>query len=482
MTGPLGNLIGDNLYRTQCLHEVNSLVLGKVLGRVSLASQSEISRAIQHLSGPAQEISTQEVFGFLKRLKDQLCLHQDLFYEKTLLETGFITRDSVEVVQGSIDFLNDFESFVREQSPNEQVIRHSYSQTSHRDMRIVHRPFRCVAAVVPQNASLSLSIIILASALYAGSRVIIRPSLQNALTGALLAKVVYESHPPKGRIEIVNCLASDFLSACYASEHVDVIHYIGSNKHALPVFTQAFATGKTCLLDGQGNGVLYLDESFPLEMAASLITDGATRFNGETCTSINGILVHDALYQPLKEALVESFSHLHVGNPLYEPATQIGPLFSEKQAAGLVAMIQGSPSARVLCGGTQEGGYFQPTVLEGVQITDPLVREGFMGPMVWIQRLNERSLLDWLHGNRFPLSDTILSHDPDRIRQFATQSKAARICVNTDPSVESMFEPWGGYPPSGFNPVSIWIDKYRQAFQIDGEPQEIMAFSSPSRT
>jgi len=31
-----------------------------------------------------------------------------------------------------------------------------------------------------------------------------------------------------------------------------------------------------------------------------------------------------------------------------------------------------------------------------------------------------------------------------------------------------MFEPWGGYPPSGLNPVSIWIDKYRQAFQLDG--------------
>jgi len=36
--------------------------------------------------------------------------------------------------------------------------------------------------------------------------------------------------------------------------------------------------------------------------------------------------------------------------------------------------------------------------------------------------------------------------------------------------VESMFEPWGGYPPSGLNPVSNWIEKYRQTYQIDGRP------------
>ena len=36
-----------------------------------------------------------------------------------------------------------------------------------------------------------------------------------------------------------------------------------------------------------------------------------------------------------------------------------------------------------------------------------------------------------------------------------------------------MFEPWGGYPPSGLNPVSIWIDKYRQAYQLDGRLRDI---------
>jgi len=37
-----------------------------------------------------------------------------------------------------------------------------------------------------------------------------------------------------------------------------------------------------------------------------------------------------------------------------------------------------------------------------------------------------------------------------------------------------MFEPWGGYPPSGSNPVSLWIEKYRQIYQLDGKLREIV--------
>ncbi|HXN07420.1 MAG TPA: hypothetical protein VN944_10195, partial [Nitrospiria bacterium] len=66
-----------------------------------------------------------------------------------------------------------------------------------------------------------------------------------------------------------------------------------------------------------------------------------------------------------------------------------------------------------------------------------------------------------------------LSMDPDQIKTFVWRSRSARVCINVDPSMESMFEPWGGYPPSGFNPVSIWTQKYLQTFQIDGHERFI---------
>jgi acyl-CoA reductase-like NAD-dependent aldehyde dehydrogenase len=471
------NLVGEMTREMGAAYEVISPVTGTTLDRVALLGKEEIAALLARLSGPPKPLAHREVFAFLHRFREQLVAHRDVLLERTVFETGFTGRDCSEMVDGAVEFLKDFETYAHDQSSRSQVIRHSYSTLSQRDMRITDRPFRCVAAVVPQNASLTLGITIIASALYAGSRIVLRPSLQCASTGALLADIVRESDPPWAFVEIVNSLASDFLDACLASDSVDLIHYIGSNQYALPVFQQAFAAGKICLLDGQGNGLLYLDRTFPQETAVELITSGATRFNGETCTSVNGVLIEESAYVAVREALVESFRQLRVGSPL-EETVQIGPLFSEKQAVGLRRTLQDTPNGRILCGGTVNGAYFTPAIIEGVDMADAIAREGFFGPCIWIHPVRQETLWKWIRANRFPLSDTVLATRKDLIRNFARNSRAARICVNQDPSVESMFEPWGGYPPSGFNPVSVWMQKYRQTFQLDGRLSEILGIPS----
>jgi acyl-CoA reductase-like NAD-dependent aldehyde dehydrogenase len=453
-------------------YEIVSPVTGEVVDSLTLAGKDEILGTIDQLSR-AKEIPSEEVYSFLKRLAAQMDKQRDLFLDRTHLETGFIARDAQEIVDGAIEFLEDFEISMNGIPFSDRVIRHSYTATTDRYMRVLDRPVRCVAAAVPQNASLSLGIVIIASALLAGTRVILRPSLQCGGTGLLLAKAVLDSGPPSSCVAVVNSLANEFMDACCESESVDLIHYIGSNKYAPSVLNQAFSAGKMCLLDGQGNGWLYLDSTFPVDDAVRLITSGATRYNGETCTSVNGVLIDESIYESVKEAVVESFKRLVIGHPR-QAGVDIGPLFSEKQATYLNAMIFESGNMHALCGGDVDGAFFRPAVVEGIQRNDLMVREGLFGPVIWINSVRENEVFDWLKSNRFPLSDTILSTNSELVRKFAKYSRAARICVNEDPSVESMFEPWGGYPPSGVNPVSVWVDKYRQTFQVDGRLREIM--------
>jgi len=468
----LGNLIGDELSYSGSIHDVISPVTGMVTDKVYIVPKDEVSKALRQLPARPRTLLVSEVLQFLDRLKEQLRIHKDLFYEKTYLETGFIARDSIEVVDSAIEFLNDFEVYIHDKSFNGYTVKHSYSPGSDREIRITDRPFRYVAAVVPQNASLTLGITIIASALYSGARVILRPSLQCASTGAALAELIIKSQPPEWSVMVINSMADDFLDACFDSDKVDLIHYIGSNRYAMPVFSKAFNSGKQCLLDGNGNGFLYLDDTFPVEEGVRIITSAATRFNGETCTSVNGVLIKDTFYDKVRDALVESFMNLRVGHPL-EPEVDVGPLFSVRHSMSLQESIRGI-KGRILCGGNANGPFFSPAIAEGVGISDSLVREGIFGPVLWMQKVNEDSVWEWLRANRFPLSDTILSHDRDLIQLFAVNSKAARICVNQDPSIESMFEPWGGYTPSGSNPVSLWIEKYRQIYQLDGKLREIV--------
>jgi acyl-CoA reductase-like NAD-dependent aldehyde dehydrogenase len=120
-----------------------------------------------------------------------------------------------------------------------------------------------------------------------------------------------------------------------------------------------------------------------------------------------------------------------------------------------------------------DGAYFTPAVLEGVESGDTLVREGLFGPAVWMRSIRRDEIRRWIRANRFPLSDTVLSLRPEVVSEFVGHARAARVCVNVDPSVESMFEPWGGYPPGSLNPVSLWSSKYRRTYQLDGGTDQI---------
>jgi acyl-CoA reductase-like NAD-dependent aldehyde dehydrogenase len=476
------SLIGGNPGRTQdpdptARHDLVSPVTGEILESVRLATHDEIIAAARRLAERSCFPPPNEIFAFFGRLKNELQSRRQELIRVTIAETGFIVRDAEETVDAAIDFLGSFETYAEQQPQPEYIFHHSYSSESGRSMRLISRPYSLVAALVPQNASLTLGITIIASALYAGSRILLRPSLQTASTGILLAESVLASNPPEGRIDIVNSLASTFLEAACASEHVEVIHYIGSNRHAAAVLNETFAAGKLCLLDGQGNGILYVDETYPLETAARLITDAATRFNGATCTSVNGVLVEETMFRHFQASLVECFEALTVGDP-FVAGTRVGPLFSEHQAQSLRSLLS-EEHVRTLAGGTVTGAYFRPAVVAGVRPEDPIVREGLFGPAVWMEPVRWSELPRWLRTNRFPLSDTVLSSRPDVIREFASVSRAPRVCVNADPSVESMFEPWGGYPPGSLNPVSPWVEKYRQRYQLDGRLKEIASAAFP---
>lgn len=475
MTEVLGNLVSDQLSTEGELYDVVSPVTGDTICTVPVLEQEGVEQALAGLEEGAGFNRT-DVLAFLDRLKSQLISSKDRLLELNHLETGFIESDNHEIIDALIEYLDDFEQSANNGVPQApSMVKHSYSSDHGRSMKLIKRPYQCVAVLVPQNASLALAVISIASALFVGAKVIIRPSLQCGATGSKLAELLNASQPPKSSVSLVNSKASHFLKACYQSNLVGLVHYIGSDQYAQAVLSESFTHGKMAIIDGEGNGMLYVDESFPLAKAVQIIVGGVTRYNGETCTSINGVLVHPSAYEALKAALLEAFEGLSVGYPRDE-GVNLGPLFSARQAQVTMDKIKDSKEANILCGGEVEQAYFSPTIITGVAKDDLIVKEGFFAPAVWLAPADQNDLWSWLDVNRFPLSDTILSHKPSLIKEFVTRSKAARICINEDPSIESMFEPWGGYPPGGLNPVSVWTEKYLHTIQVDGGLDDLELF------
>jgi acyl-CoA reductase-like NAD-dependent aldehyde dehydrogenase len=97
----------------------------------------------------------------------------------------------------------------------------------------------------------------------------------------------------------------------------------------------------------------------------------------------------------------------------------------------------------------------------------PLVREGFFGGGLWITAGDRDAFIALWQNNQYPLCASVLSPTADPAWWAARLPSVARLVINGDPSIEYIFEPWGGYPSSGMNSVGVWYEKYQRVVSID---------------
>ena len=86
--------------------------------------------------------------------------------------------------------------------------------------------------------------------------------------------------------------------------------------------------------------------------------------------------------------------------------------------------------------------------------------------MVGVAKFKGSGWKKWLVENPINLTDVVFSNDKNFIKEFITTSTSPRKVLNLDPTIESVFEPWGAYLPSGSNDVSFWYEKYRRYYQL----------------
>lgn len=458
---PLSSLIWDQKAGSGKIVELHSPVDKTLIQRVNLLNEDEI--AILLAPRPVlSQIGTDELKQFCERLHGVLQeMHGDLL-DTTQLETGFIRCDCEEVLEGVLAYVRDFPDTL--QSSATVAIPYDCGPQQ-RQIRLVPAAWGTVAVVLPQSAFLILGVTCLLNALAAGNRVILRAPLQCARSAALLAQALQSAAPPQNAVSVVLTRGKEFTDALFRSSSPQLLHYLGSSRYAASLLSESFTHQKPSIIDGEGNTWVWVAEDADPDQVAQILTEGALRYNGQTCTAVNGAVIHPALYATVKQRLIARWSELKAGNPVTEDV-HVGPLMDEEQSAWCEARIRESGGS-VLCGGTRAGNLLHPTLVEKPEWSSGLVTEGLFGTALWIAPGDAGEFANRWRSNRFPLCAGVLSPGIDIEYWLAQLSNVARLCVNGDPSIEHIFEPWGGYPTSGVNPVSTWLQKYQRVVAID---------------
>ena len=154
---------------------------------------------------------------------------------------------------------------------------------------------------------------------------------------------------------------------------------------------KARAGKKKVVLELGGNAAVIVDSDADAADAVERIVFGAFYQSGQSCISVQRILIHASIYDAFREAhSPRPWPALVKGDPR-DPKTFIGPMISEKEATRLHGWIESAVAggAKLLCGGTRDGAMLDATLLENVPADSEVACQEAFGPVAVLEPFDD---------------------------------------------------------------------------------------------
>jgi len=151
------------------------------------------------------------------------------------------------------------------------------------------------------------------------------------------------------------------------------------------------------------------------------------------------------------EKFVAKAGALTVGDPA-DPATQLGPLISAREAAELAARVDAAlaAGATALLRGRTDGTLVEPTVLTGLPADSELLRREFYGPVAFLLPFTgEDEAVRIVNDTPFGLSGAVHTGDLERGVRLAGRIDSGMVHVNDGTINDEPLVPFGGEKCSG---------------------------------
>ncbi|PTN09901.1 aldehyde dehydrogenase family protein [Mangrovibacterium marinum] len=237
-------------------------------------------------------------------------------------------------------------------------------------------------------------------ALVCGDVVLWKPSSKVLLCAIavhrIIARVLKENKVPEGVVNLVATSSKYLGDELFSDTNIPLVSFTGSTKVGKKAGGLIGARLGKAILELGGNNAIIVTPNADLEMAMRAIVFGAVGTCGQRCTSTRRIIVHESVYQPLKEKLVSVYQSVKIGNPL-DPTTLVGPLIDKGAVATYLSAIEKvkAEGGTILCGGTvldgdgyQSGCYVVPAIAE-VENHYSIVQNETFAPLLYLIRYTE---------------------------------------------------------------------------------------------
>lgn len=246
-------------------------------------------------------------------------------------------------------------------------------------------PLGVVLCLGPYNYPLNETFSLLIPALIMGNTVIFKPAKHGVLCISPLLEA-FRSSFPKGVINIVYGRGREIASPIMKSGNIDVLALIGNSKSAIALQDQHPNKNRLRLILGleAKNPAIILPDA-DLDLAIQECITGSLSFNGQRCTALKVLYVHESIREEFNKRFAEKVDGLVFGNP-WEKGVSLTPLPESEKPAYIQGLIDDATSkgAKIINekGGKHTDNYIFPAVLYPVNKEMRVYHEEQFGPVV----------------------------------------------------------------------------------------------------
>ena len=293
--------------------------------------------------------------------------------------------------------------------------------------RIYRDPLGTVLIIAPWNYPLLLTLSPLISAIAGGNTAVVKPSEEAQQTALVIEKII-QSVYPSSYVHVVQGIGGEVIPAMMDAVRFDHVFFTGSTFVGQKIMEMAAKKLIPVTLELGGKSPCIVDPSANLEYTAKKIVWSKLMNAGQTCVAPDYVLVHQSIKQSLLEKMVENIGKMLGEDP--QQSVDFGRIINNKRFSKLVSYLE---KGKIVSGGRHDDKdlYIEPTIMEGVDIADPVMQEEIFGPILPIITYQDRQeVVDWVEKNPFPLSLYVYADDAEVQEYYISRIRFGGCCIN----------------------------------------------------
>ena len=384
----------------------------------------------------------------LKKAAALMRERQQSLAETITLEMGKLIAQSVGEVKLSAAILDYYADHAEAFLAPEQLTTPKGQAT------VESSPIGVIFGVEPWNYPYYQIARFAAPNLMAGNVVMVKHASNVPQCALAFAQVMTDAGAPAGAYTNL-FISKDQVAKVIEDPRIRAVALTGSEAAGAVVAAQAGKQLKKSTMELGGSDAFIVLEDADLDKAVQHAVSGRMGNTGQACTASKRFIV----VAPLADAFLEKFKTalqaFKPGNPMDE-STNLGPLSSADALKKLLEQVGEAVSAgaNVVMGGQridgQAGAFMQPTILTGVDASNPAYHEEFFGPVaLFFPVADEAAAIKLANDSPFGLGGSVFTQDIERGKRVARQIDTGMVFINSG-AISSPELPFGGVKNSGY--------------------------------